>query len=49
MLCALDLIELNGKDLRKRPIGTPIPSASSAARFQRGRSKRSNFYTKNAA
>jgi hypothetical protein len=29
-------------------IGTPIPSASSAARFRLGRSKRSNFFTKNA-
>ena len=30
-------------------IGTPIPSASSAAHFRPGRSKRSNFSTKSAA
>jgi hypothetical protein len=30
-------------------IGTPISSASSAARFRLGRSKRSNFFTRNAA
>ena len=30
-------------------IGTPIPSASSAARFRPGRSKQSNFFMKSAA